>query len=415
MEVSPEPAFIAPAAATQIVTNNHSRFLETKNVVSFGTPTIPVTQPALLLLNQFLDYLLYSFLATARSTSLAALRLAVTLILKKRLARDAISGADEELQSYLGGTEADDIDGAKQSEVEASEWNAEKTWIRTRVRCMIYSSLGDLEEDDEAIHSPGGHMESAIGGQQFNHNGGVHGVASPAVAIWLTAILEFVGEQTLLIAGHATFTRYYALRLAATAAEEDSSRAEPVPDRPMVEELDTEKVALNPALGRIWRQWRKHVRGAGLLISSESVDQIFGGRPKSQASTVMTDATSMRLSVASDKVHKDSSAPSAPVAEALPSPHTMEQREKSVPELEPAEGKMEADTDGKNSPTPVWENIPGAVESEITEFEQGQAVDIGPWVCNFRLQMPVFPAPSINRLLVFRDIDYFIRIGPSVR
>lgn len=387
LEASPDPAFIAPAAATQIVTNNHSDFFDNETVISAGTPTIPVTGPALRLLNQFLDYLLYSFLATAKSTSLPILRTAVTAVLNKKVARDAILGADEELQSYLGGTEEDEADGNGQYESESDVWDLERTWRRTRVRCMVYSSLGDLEEDDEAMYAPDYNLEGAVGCQQYNLNSGVHGIVSPAVAIWLTAILEFVGEQTLLIAGNATIARYSALRAAWSAVEGKSGRS-PVPDRPMVEELDTEKVALNPSLGRIWRKWRKHLRGTGLYICSPSdnTSHHWSSRP----------STSRSLSGI-----EWSDAPGA-IALPLPMPAYPEHSraspglggeataslEKSLPDLmedKLGEGKMEEDIDTKNPRTPLWEsesNLDGPAMSEVTEFDD-DTNDIESWLAEY--------------------------------
>jgi len=386
LEVSPDPAFIAPAAATQIVTNNHGGFFDNETVVSAGTPTIPVTGPALRLLNQFLDYLLYSFLATAKSTSLPVLRAAVTAVLNKRLARDAILGADEELQSYLGGTEEDEADGNGQGESESGDWDLERAWRRTRVRCMVYSSLGDLEEDDEAIYAPGVHLEGVVGSQLYNRNSGVHGVISPAVAIWLTAILEFVGEQTLLIAGNATIARYSALRAAASSVEEKSGRP-PVPERPMVEELDTEKVALNPSFGRIWRQWRKNLRGTGLstsLSSSDNMSRHCSSRPstsRSLSGIEWTDAAgATTLPLPMPAYPEQSRASPGLDGDATSS------LEKSLPDLmedKLGEGKMEEDMDTKNPLTPLWEtesNLDEPAGSEVTEFEDG-STDIESWVC----------------------------------
>ncbi|KAF8458122.1 hypothetical protein BGX38DRAFT_1265410 [Terfezia claveryi] len=383
LEASPDPAFIAPAAATQIVTNNHGGFFDNETVISAGTPTIPVTGPALRLLNQFLDYLLYSFLATAKSTSLPILRTAVTAVLNKKVARDTILGADEELHSYLGGTEGDEADGNGQYKSESGDWDLERAWRRTRVRCMVYSSLGDLEEDDEAIYAPDYNLEGAVGSQQYNLNSGVHGVVSPAVAIWLTAILEFIGEQTLLIAGNATIARYSALRAASSAVEEKFGRS-PVPECPMVEELDTEKVALNPSLGRIWRQWRKHLRGTGLSICSPSDNTSYhwSSRPSTSRSlsgiewTDAAGAIALPLPMPAYPEHLRASPGLGGEATASLG--------KSLPDLmedKLGEGKMEEDIDTNNPRTPLWEtesNLDGPARSEVTEFDD-DTTDIESW------------------------------------
>ena len=252
--VSPESAYIAASAATGIVTSNHADFLQGEGITGVGrAPTILVTAPSLKLINQFLDFLLYSFLSTAKSTSLRALRPAVEQVLRSRLAKEAVAGADHELTSYLGGGDGEE-DDFEELQGGAGVWDLEATWKKTRLRCMVYSSLGDLEEEDEAVYS-GVDLEGSVGDQQYNPHSETLGVVSPPVAIWLTAVLEFVGEQTLLVAGHAAINRFTQKPHAEAAGSIDSC------ERPMVEELDAEKVALNPSLGRLWRQWRKRVRG----------------------------------------------------------------------------------------------------------------------------------------------------------
>jgi len=390
LEASPDPAFIAPAAATQIVTNSHGGFLGYQTVVSAGTPTIPVTGPALRLLNQFLDYLLYSFLATAKSTSLPVLKTAVTTVLNKRLARDAILEADEELRSYLGGIEWDETDRNGQCGSESGDWDTERTWSRTRVRCMVYSSLGDLEEDDGVMYALGDHLEGVVGSQQYHRNSGVHGVVSPAVTIWLTAILEFVGEQTLLIAGNATIARYSALHAAASAVEVKSGRPL-VPERPMVEELDTEKVALNPSLGRIWRRWRKHLRGISLPSSLPPPDNMSHSCPstsKGLSGVEWTDAARAKAFHLPMPAYSEQSRASPGLdGEATPSFRKGHELEKSLPDLmedKLVEETMAEDIEAKSPLTPLWETVPnldgdGPAGPEVTEFED-DSTDIQSWV-----------------------------------
>jgi hypothetical protein len=70
------------------------------------------------------------------------------------------------------------------------------------------------------------------------------------------------------VAGHASIARYSAQRIVVASNPSSSAAAEVTfPDKPVVEELDAEKVALNPSLGRMWRQWRKKVRGGRGSIS----------------------------------------------------------------------------------------------------------------------------------------------------
>ncbi|EPS39385.1 hypothetical protein H072_6821 [Dactylellina haptotyla CBS 200.50] len=281
--ILPESGYIAASAATQIVTSDHESFFQTlsaEGIVKPGPPTILVTPEALRLVNQFLDYLLWSILLVGKSTTLKSLRPAVIEVLKSRLAREAIASAEAELEEYLGDENDDDLD----DNLGIEEFDVERVWKRARLRCMIYSSLGDLEEDDEDAYAESEYSSNGL--DQYARNGGSSSTVSPAVAIFLTSILEFIGEQTLLVAGHATVARFSQARIAA-AAEEGDGNYEAV-DRPSVEELDMEKVALNPVLGRMWRQWKKLLRGptAGGQIASRAPSIRRDSRRQSTISTV---------------------------------------------------------------------------------------------------------------------------------
>ncbi|KAF3173635.1 hypothetical protein EYR41_004594 [Orbilia oligospora] len=282
--VLPEAAYIATSAATQIVTSDHESFFQTlcaEGIVKPGPPTILVTPDALRLVNQFLDYLLWSILLVGKSTMLRSLRPAVTEVLKSRLAREAIASAEAELEEYLGDGDGDDLEDGLS---EGDEFDVERIWKKARLRCMIYSSLGDLEEDDDEGYEESEYSLNGI--DQYARNGPPTAV-SPAVAIFLTSILEFIGEQTLLVAGHATVARFSQARIAA-AAEEGTNGSYEAVDRPSVEELDMEKVALNPVLGRMWRQWKKLLRGpsAGGQIASRAPSIRRDSRRQSTISTV---------------------------------------------------------------------------------------------------------------------------------
>lgn len=292
--VSPEPAYIAASAATGIVTGNHEDFLQDESNAGHPTPTIPVTPASLKLINQFLDFLLYSFLSSAKSTTLKALRPAISEVLRSRLAREAVAGADQELSSYLGGGDDEDASfgGVDEFQGNSADWDLDSTWKRTRLLCMVYSSLGDIEEDDEEVYSGYGNLEGVVGSQQYEKNSALPGVVSPAVAIWLTSVLEFMGEQTLLLAGHAAINRF-TQRMAAAGYGDHLCDAKCAAERekPMVEELDTEKVALNSSLGRLWRQWRKRVRGRGSSFSVPSHHSVLLPRFERTASRKSSSST----------------------------------------------------------------------------------------------------------------------------
>jgi hypothetical protein len=254
--ISPDPAFIAASAASQIVTNDHDSqseaWLDQHGIEPSGETAL-VAPLALRLVNRFLDQLLFNFLSASRSTSLAALRPAVSEVLKPKLARGAISGAEEELHEYLGGEEDEELLALHNGPSTSSDWDLELAWKRTRLRCMVYSSLGDMEEDEEDYYTEQEHLDVPPSSTDRSSD-----VVSPAVAIFLTSILEFMGEQVLLVAGQAA---YHRLRIKHEREEKDgrSTPAE-IAERVVVEESDMERVALDRTLGRLWRSWKKRIR-----------------------------------------------------------------------------------------------------------------------------------------------------------
>lgn len=269
LSVSPEAAFIATSAASQIVTNDHDTHADTWYDESGMIPagdTALVSYPALQLVNNFLDQLLFNFLQISKATTLAALRPAVSEVLKPKLAKDAINNADEELHEYLGGADEDDYvqpQGADPSR----DWDLELVWKRTRLRCMVYSSLGDMEEEDEDLYMEQENLE--IGADEQ-----ISDVISPAVAIFLTSVLEYMGELTLTVAGQAA---YHRVRASFEREIKDGTRTmTDIADRIVVEEGDMERVALDRTLGRLWRGWKKRIRAPATLE--------LGGRSFSRAS-----------------------------------------------------------------------------------------------------------------------------------
>ncbi|TDZ27064.1 hypothetical protein Cob_v000554 [Colletotrichum orbiculare MAFF 240422] len=255
LSVTPEAAFIAASAASQIVTNDHDSHADTwydQHGIEPAGETALVSTAALQLVNSFLDQLLLNFLSASRATTLSALRPAVSEVLKPKLAKDAINQADEELREYLGGGDEDDFIPPQQS---SKDWDPELVWKRTRLRCMVYSSLGDMEEEDEDYY-----MEQENLKPGADERGPE--VISPAVAIFLTSILEYMGEQALVVAGQAAHHRLRA-KFEREPREGPKFIAD-VADRIVVEELDMERVALDRTLGRLWRSWKKRLRSPAL-------------------------------------------------------------------------------------------------------------------------------------------------------
>jgi hypothetical protein len=293
LSVSPEPAFIAASAASQIVTNDHDSHAETwydQHGIEPSGETAVVSPGALHLVNNFLDQLLFNFIAVSRATTLAALRPAVSEVLKPKLAKDAVNQADEELREYLGGDEEDGAQ-AQARDASPSDWDLELAWKRTRLRCMVYSSLGDMEEEDEDFYMEQGHLETGLE-DRFSET------VSPAVAIFLTSILEFMGEQALVVAGQAA---YHRMRLKYEKELKDGSRSPTgIADKIVVEDSDMERVALDRTLGRLWRSWKKKIRSPAIgsidrLARSYSRDSLLSAsghmRSPSSAAELAVPAT----------------------------------------------------------------------------------------------------------------------------
>ncbi|GAB1313820.1 hypothetical protein MFIFM68171_04030 [Madurella fahalii] len=294
LAVSPEAAFIAASAASQIVTNDHDSHAETwydQHGIEPSGDAVTVSPAALQLVNNFLDQLLFNFLSVSRSTTLSALRPAVSEVLKPKLAKDAINQADEELREYLGGDDEDSAQAHARDPSSPADWDLELAWKRTRLRCMVYSSLGDMEEEDEDYYMEQGHLDAGLDDRLSE-------AVSPAVAIFLTSILEFMGEQALVVAGQAA---YHRMRLKYEKELKEGARSPTgVADRIIVEELDMERVALDRTLGRLWRAWKKKIRSPAIssmdrLTRSYSADSMRGAgghmRSPSSAAEIAVPAT----------------------------------------------------------------------------------------------------------------------------
>lgn len=260
--VAPDPAYIAAAAASQIITTDHQSQIDDwfdENGGKVDSETAVVSPASLTLVNSFLDQLLFSILACARSTAIVALRPAVAEVLRPRLAKDAIDGADEELHEFLGGGDDDDISVFHDGLESRGKWDLYLSWRRTRLRCMVFTRLGDMEEEDEGMYIEQERLEEANEDDQRDPR--ELDIISPAAAIFLTSILEFIGEHALMVAGEAAFNRREIRHL---RHENDiPSQA----DQVVVEDVDMEKLAFNTTLGRLWRSWKKRVRAPSISHS----------------------------------------------------------------------------------------------------------------------------------------------------
>lgn len=273
--VTPQPAFIASSAASQIITadqefNTADFVADDRDGESNGdSASALVTPEALSHLNGFLDHLLFNILAVSKSTQLSSIRPAVAEVLKPRLAKEVVSAADDELSEYMGG-EGDEHLEFRGGQQPTGEFDLVRSWKRTRLRCMVYTRLGDMEEDEEDEHIVrDGLAETETASRRFaSHVDNI----TPAAAIFLTSIIEHLGEQALIIAGETARSRL-STKLSLEHDEITESGAERGRiDRLVVEDYDMEKLAMNATLGRLWRTWRKRMRSPNLsrTLSRES-------------------------------------------------------------------------------------------------------------------------------------------------
>ncbi|KAL0260256.1 hypothetical protein SLS55_003941 [Diplodia seriata] len=265
----PPPAYVAVSAASQIVTDHQNATL-LDQLTAEEADNVPAesarfSDEALALLNGFLDSLLFSVLATARSRSLTTIRPAVQEVLKPRLAREAMQAADEELSGLLAG-EDEDEELPNGNDV---KWNLEAVFKRTRLRIMVYTRLGELEDEDEERFLE----EDEVYAEDEEARDA--GLVSWAAAIFLTSVVEYMAEQTLMVAGQAAFKRIRAKRRRADQSQvKDGDELEEL-ERSIVHDFDMEKVALNSALGRLWRTWKKTIRAPVTPITATRRSSLF--------------------------------------------------------------------------------------------------------------------------------------------
>ena len=356
--VAPDPAYIAASAASQIVTTDHLSQIDDWFHGDDGKEeydTIAVSPASLTLINGFLDYLLFSILAFARSTSIASLRPAVTEVLKPRLAKDAIDGADQELKEFLGGGDAEELSAFHHGRHQPKgKWDLHLVWRRTRLRCMVYTRLGDMEEEDEEMYIEQEYLEHGTNGDRRISR--ELALVSPAAAIFLTSILEFIGEHALMVAGEAASNR---MDIRQHQNEHHASTASTETSRLAVEDTDVEKLAFNTTLGRLWRSWKKRVR-------------LSGSRPLSRE-------------LARRRAASSSASPSLGAAEDPGYPHDIIPRP-LVPDVLEEEQEMA--------------RTPRNAESETTPYapepEPRAAIGSGPRFGSRPHSMMVYPQPSAD-------------------
>ncbi|KAJ5230890.1 hypothetical protein N7489_011598 [Penicillium chrysogenum] len=287
--VTPAPAFISPSAASEIISAdqefNAADFVAEDEETGAGATAL-VTPAALSLLNGFLDNLLFNILASSKSTQLACIRPAMAEVLKPRLAKEVVASAEEELSEYMGGAD-DEQTEFRGGQEPGGDFDLVRSWKLTRLRCMVYTRLGDMEEDDEDEFIAQDRLGETDGApRRFTSH--VDNI-TPAASIFLTSIIEYIGERALVIAGETSRSRLSA-QLNNGGDELNGSGERKRIDRLVVEDLDMEKLALNATLGRLWRTWRQRRRGTTLsrTLSRESFRPRGYSLANSRKSSIVT-------------------------------------------------------------------------------------------------------------------------------
>lgn len=303
--VKPDPAYIAASAASQIVNSDREDRGDDTFDIGDTDDTAVVSPGSLILINAFLDHLLFSFLASARSTSIASLRPAILEVLKPRLGKEAIDGADEELEGYLAGGDAEELLAFHSGQEFKGEYNLNLIWRRTRLRCMVYTRLGDMEEEDEEMYLEQEEEEEDTNDGRARLTRDL-GSVSPAAAIFLTSIIEFIGEQALFVASEAAYNR------------SQTRQFRPEESRHLIEEVDVEKIAFNTTLGRLWRAWKKKVR-TSILLSPRPMSRELHRRANSMSamSASMTSSRNGSISEANESSYFGNAARRPSVGEVL--------------------------------------------------------------------------------------------------
>lgn len=268
---TPDAAYVAENAASHLVSTELER-----NVV--------VASSALELVNKFLDQQLYNILSQARSTALGPLRAAVPIVLRPRLGNAAMRAAEVDLKDYLTDKEMKELLAGEAVADPKSDFRVELAWKLARLRCMVYARLGDMEEEDEE------EFLEEEGLQPYLDNPAA--LIAPESAIFLTAVLEFLGEQALYVAGQYAERRHLTAHTANNNEDEFQTRDD---SDIMLDANDMIQVGREGPLSRLWRSWRHDARPSDrmsprdkspILRGSSSFDSQFHSRDNSIASPI---------------------------------------------------------------------------------------------------------------------------------
>ncbi|KAK4938669.1 hypothetical protein LTR10_020937 [Elasticomyces elasticus] len=255
----PPPAYISDVEAEQLI------FAEIERPVK-------VSESALRSVNGFLDQILYDILSRSHSTSLPAVRSAVPVILKQRLGRSAVQAADEELQDYIEEEEMEQVLSTPPVLDPKSDFDLDLAWKLTRLRCMVYAKLGNMEEEDEEDYLEDESLANHLA--RVSDSARASATITPPSAIFLTTVLEFLAEQALCIAAQHATKRH----MTSKGAGKDGPTNEMMHDGQhviLLDDIDMSGVGKEGPLIRLWRSWKGSVRSGGSVSSRPTTPSIL--------------------------------------------------------------------------------------------------------------------------------------------
>jgi hypothetical protein len=245
--VTPAPEYISLSSASQLATEAVDARADDHTTLRIHHRAT-VAESTLASVNQFMDRQLYEWINVARSTSLDVLKLAVTEVLKKSLAREAIASADENLQDLLA-LQADDTFDQDASQP-ASKWNLEFTWKRSRLRVMMRTEKSDFDIDDDERYVRDEKLTTS-----FSETAGIISLASE---IFLAGVLDYLGDMLLAMATHVAIARVQRRGSTTSTLVDQNTEVTYI----LVQDCDLERAVLNSPVDRQWRAWRKSMRSA---------------------------------------------------------------------------------------------------------------------------------------------------------
>ncbi|CAG8436805.1 6892_t:CDS:2 [Ambispora gerdemannii] len=144
-----------------------------------------ISSEALQAINNFLDEFLYFLIDAAHSLDLVRIKTAISTVLPTSVGKSAVLEAELELKTYV---ESGNSDNTKERTIEITPFPLQKVFEQFRVKCQHYSTLGEREGGDD--------IENAVP-DLYATSDGIH--IAPSLAIYLTAVLEYIGENILFL------------------------------------------------------------------------------------------------------------------------------------------------------------------------------------------------------------------------